>query len=249
VKQRFCDFSRLLEETPEKYYWLGFLLADGHFESRGRLKVGLAVLDIEHLNKLRSFLNITSPLSWDRGQPRLVSMDSKILLPFMEKYKIKSNKTYEPPDLSSITNKDFLNATAIGFIDGDGCISYRHDRLVCNIRIKCHSSWLNLLSLLFHNAGSVKFDGRGYATANIIKLDSVNYWKSEAIRLKLPILARKWEKIDLNYKSNYGLLVKQREEVYNLLNQHSKTEVAKFLGVSDGAISNFLKRDKRKENQ
>ena len=32
IKQH--KLKKLLEESYEKYYWLGFLLADGHFEDK-----------------------------------------------------------------------------------------------------------------------------------------------------------------------------------------------------------------------
>ena len=33
------DLRVFLDDTPETYYWLGFLMADGHFEKKGRLIV------------------------------------------------------------------------------------------------------------------------------------------------------------------------------------------------------------------
>ena len=53
-----CNFEKLLEETNEKYYWLGFLLADGSFGKKKELKIGLSNKDKEHLIKLQNFLNI-----------------------------------------------------------------------------------------------------------------------------------------------------------------------------------------------
>lgn len=39
-----ANLQRLLEDTPEAFYWIGFLLADGSF-SNGRIR--FAIKDIE----------------------------------------------------------------------------------------------------------------------------------------------------------------------------------------------------------
>ncbi|KKK80632.1 hypothetical protein LCGC14_2821530, partial [marine sediment metagenome] len=53
---KLCDLSGLLIDTPISFYWIGFLLADGHFSKRHRVKLVLADKDIEHLNKFKQFV-------------------------------------------------------------------------------------------------------------------------------------------------------------------------------------------------
>lgn len=50
------SLSKLLEDTPEKWYWLGFLFADGHLSMRGRLALSLAKKDKEHLEKFSEYM-------------------------------------------------------------------------------------------------------------------------------------------------------------------------------------------------
>ena len=42
----------LLEENLESYYWIGFILADGHIDGNKRLQITLKSIDYEHLKKL-----------------------------------------------------------------------------------------------------------------------------------------------------------------------------------------------------
>lgn len=49
--------SVLASKTPEAYYWLGFLFADGHFNHKSqRLQIRLCAKDILHLYKLAKFI-------------------------------------------------------------------------------------------------------------------------------------------------------------------------------------------------
>ena len=49
---------KLLEDTSnDKFYWLGFLLADGHFSEK-TLSVEIANKDLEHLEKFKKYLGV-----------------------------------------------------------------------------------------------------------------------------------------------------------------------------------------------
>lgn len=53
-----CNLEKLLLDVPETYYWIGFILADGHISKNNRLVVTLSVKDKNHLIKLQKYLEI-----------------------------------------------------------------------------------------------------------------------------------------------------------------------------------------------
>jgi len=58
VRKKLADLSPLLNETLEAYYWMGFIMADGHLSKQNRLTVTLAIKDSDHLLKLKEFVFI-----------------------------------------------------------------------------------------------------------------------------------------------------------------------------------------------
>lgn len=55
--KKLGSFKRMLETGAEALYWVGFVLADGHFTvSQKRFSITLATKDRCHLLKLASFL-------------------------------------------------------------------------------------------------------------------------------------------------------------------------------------------------
>lgn len=189
---------RLLDDSLQKYYWLGFLLADGSFQSQKRIKVALAAKDKEHLKKLQLFLQIETMTETNKKYPTVTisGMDTKIVQTLCTMYKIQSNKTINPPNLLSISG-DNLRALAIGIIDGDGSISKFSKRKDAFIRIKIHSSWLEILNYLW--PARAKINSKGYAEAVLSGWSYVKEWKKFALTKQLPILTRKWDKINLDY--------------------------------------------------
>ena len=47
----------LLEEKNEIYYWLGFLMADGHFSKLNDIKLAVSAKDLNHLEKFGKLIN------------------------------------------------------------------------------------------------------------------------------------------------------------------------------------------------
>jgi len=234
-----CNLSKLLEETPLTYYWIGFLLADGHISNQTRLSVTLSLKDLEHLKKLQKFLQIENIRV--EKQASISAMDSKIIRKFCKKFKINSNKTKYPPDLSFIKNKDLIEALKIGFIDGDGCIDNQTGRKDCKLRIKCYKSWLNNLLSLF---GNCYINNQGYAQTTITNSIILKELKNKALALNLPILSRKWDKIDINFTSRQEIGQLRILEVSKLLTQRKKNkEIAQYLNIGASAVSQIIKRN------
>jgi hypothetical protein len=207
MTSRLNKLSNLLDESPESYYWLGFLLADGHFSNTNRLTVSLSIKDKDHLKKLSDFLECDSNLreysfEWHDTKYDMVNfsvMDKNTISILKSKYKIESNKTKLPPNLHTLSDTNKF-CVMIGFIDGDGSIQYQTNRTDCKISIKCHARWLDNLTFLFGNA---RLNVAGYAYHCTADNEIIREWKRKIIDLKLPVLQRKWEKIDIEKVSKY----------------------------------------------
>jgi hypothetical protein len=196
----------LLEETPEAYYWMGFLLADGHFSEK-RLAVCLAKHDEEHLIKLSQFLANSNGLfpavnTYDKGtNSRLGVWDIDNMKLLKQRWGIVNNKTISPPDISWVSS-DNLIPVLIGFIDGDGCIQKQSKRTNSKISIKNHISWVSFLQQLSDNihqrfdavSPKAHINNSGYVILNICRYSIVNQLKLYSN--SLPVMSRKWDIID-----------------------------------------------------
>lgn len=198
------DLSKLLEENLLSYYWIGFILADGHLSSTNQLVVSLANEDKGHLEKLAFFLKgsvkeckrTKSPGSYVGSEPtyqRLAIQDKTLGLQIKNKFNISNRKTYNPPNNLEHLPNDFLLAIIVGFIDGDGSITTQN-----YIKIECHNSWKKVLSLfkdvLEKNTNisiNESKEGRKYCYIQL-KKDIFKFMKNFAIKHQLPILTRKW---------------------------------------------------------
>ena len=194
-----CD--NLMNETNEAYYWLGFIMADGHFTNNNQLQIKIGEKDINHLQLLSNFLGNSKRLN----KPNLIMNYKTIKLWLEENFKISNNKTYEPCDLTSLDG-DKLFSFIIGFIDGDGSIDKRG-----YLHIKCHSTWLNNLNLMVsfltdNDFNKAIINSEGLAFISITKIKTMNDIKNKITSLSLPILKRKWDRIKEPRKEKYEKL-------------------------------------------
>jgi len=225
-----CEISPLLDRTPEAFYWLGFLLADGHFyvkERRGCF--ALAEKDGSSVYKFAKFISCPDVKSgirkaFGKKYPyKYVSFYSKSLEKLCNKYSICGNKTYNPPNISSVYgDKNLTIAMLVGLIDGDGGIYKQKNCKVSYSSITGHISWKNFyeemsdyLNLNFNVENNKiqpncytkiidKNTDKGlkkYICLFIRNYSFLKFLKKEAIKMKLPVMKRKWDNINLNYVS------------------------------------------------
>lgn len=198
------DLSVLLEENCLSYYWIGFLLADGHFSTENLIKCTLSSVDKNHIFELQKFLKIKNVQLEKNGKYiGIKTMDTQLVPKIKKKFNISNTKTFNPPNLDFIKNKDLFLSLVAGFIDGDGCIAVKNNSF--SLTVKCHSSWLENLDKFakFINATTnAKINNAGYAYFTICNIQSLQSLKKDVLRLKLPILERKWNKIKLDYVKN-----------------------------------------------
>ncbi len=233
------ELNKLLDESLISFYWLGFILADGHLTNK-RLRVVLSGKDEDHLLKLANFLN--TKIKYENvGNYPYIDLSNKLILSNLKiKYSIKDNKTKNPPDISQIKGNN-LKALAIGFIDGDGSIGNLYNRPDFHIRIKVHSSWINVLKYMY---GKCYINNSGYAETVLSNTEEVKKWKIFIINNELPTLKRKWDIINLNYISRQELSNERKEIVQICLeNNIPRKMICKITGLSKSGLSLLIKRN------
>ena len=241
---RKCDLSPLLEETPEAYYWIGFLLADGHFEN-GRVKFHLALRDTEQVKRFASFIKWTGNFD-DRGELGIgvAAKHTDVVEKLCDKFDIKQDKTYNPPKTILNHDKELLKCLLVGFIDGDGNIESQYKRKDCFIRIKVHKSWDGILKefceLVGYDTKHVRFNKQDYCELYFSDSNIVTELKKKSNTL--PVLNRKWKKIDENYVSRYNTSKILKERIIKMLNENMRNkDISSELGVSTSYISKINK--------
>ena len=112
---RNSDVSKLLKDDILSYYWIGFLLADGHIHDNRRLALTLGIKDKDHLLKFSQFIicpNIYEDLTkcWIKAQ------DIEFIPLISSKFDIKHNKTIYPPDFNQYNISEYLKAVLLIWI-------------------------------------------------------------------------------------------------------------------------------------
>lgn len=129
-------------DSPEKAYWLGFIIADGHISnkkdktSEKRLQINLAKVDFDHLKKLANCLcpnikirEITVYLkaTGKHYEQCEVKFYNKHIVESLIKLGIKENKSLKEiyPNIPKELDKHFIR----GEFDGDGCFYSKQAQL------------------------------------------------------------------------------------------------------------------------
>ncbi len=121
----------------------------------------------------------------------------------IDKYQLKPNKTYDPPNLNEvfkIMNDDQILSLLIGFVDGDG--NNRKTSSGYQITLENHKSWIdcyesfkkfikNKFNLIFKN-DLIRINNRGYVVMCFSQKEVFSKLKQFIIQNKLPVLDRKW---------------------------------------------------------
>ena len=200
-----ADLSILLEDLNIAGYWMGFLLADGHFSKVNRIKLSLNEIESQHLNKFGEFIKYCGKIKHYKKTKELSVMDNFNVKNIKTKFSITSTKTYTPPELQIFKNMrdDYFISALIGFIDGDGCIQNRKNTKFGSISVKCHKSWLEVLNYFIERLNSIgkfnipmgKINNAGYARIFITNKIVAKFLFEKSKNLLLPVLERKWNKL------------------------------------------------------
>jgi hypothetical protein len=120
------DFFHLVD-SEEKAYWLGFLYADGNV-SGYKVRITLAVKDIDHLTLFRDALQHTAPIRRfmrETGERCYFGLTSVEMVQDLHRLGVVENKTFQIglPSIEQHLMRHFVR----GFFDGDGCVMSRRD--------------------------------------------------------------------------------------------------------------------------
>lgn len=208
IKGKPAQFKRgyrlktLLKDTIENYYWMGFIMADGYITEHGCLSITLARKDKKHLEKFAKLLNVQVI---DKRTNACGGSDISIItctdidngLKLKSKMNINGPKTYNPPKLDFFKTENQFWAFFAGFLDGDGCIRYKNNK-ISGLQINCHGNWLNNFKYFAERLNyiglraMVKIDSRGYSLLYMSSGKDVTILKNKFIKMGLPIMERKW---------------------------------------------------------
>lgn len=248
--------EKLLDETPESYYWVGYLLADGHFDKNYRLKFTQSGYEKISVENFRKYIETETPIHYEKNVDcaSLSIMNVDVVKQLMKKFDIKSDKTYNPPDESVFEKMDcdMLSYLFIGFVDGDGCISNLHNRKDFNLRIKTHSSWCSILNVfakrIFGLENYTKINKQGYAYLAIGNTQLLKQFKKKYIEgICFEPLKRKWDIIDLNFVGRNEKSKKDFENVSYLYNcGYSAKQICEKLNLKEGLVYKNIRKKKRK---
>ena len=196
--------SILLSNTYLTYYWIGFLMADGHFTSR-LLTVLSHKRDKKHLIKLKKYLKIKHISIERKKYPCLYGYSSYLLPLINKKFDLNNRKTYIPPNsniFKKMKNNLFL-CLFIGYIDGDGSINQKTGRNDFSIIIRNHKNWFNVMRIWIDKLSTIinikipnpKIYDKKVCQTAINNKKVILFLKSQIKKFKIPYLNRKWNKI------------------------------------------------------
>jgi hypothetical protein len=237
--------SKLLDPTPESFYWLGFFIADAHISNKNNIQLNISLKDEEHLENLRNFLNydIKKYYSNKTKSVRIILSDKETILKIKKLYKWKSNKTENPVKIKHLCETD-LDFLLLGIIDGDG-----HINKESQITIKSHKSYNNFLSFLLSKYDiKSKINKEGLSIIHINKIEICKKLKKLAIYNNIPVLQRKWKNIDLNKlsKKEKTNLIEEKCFKYFDKNIFNCNLVVNNENISSSTYYKYLKSWKRK---
>ena len=238
------DLDRLLDNSPEAYYWAGFLMADGTVVGGKRVALELGRKDRGHVRKFARFIGG----SLDRNN-RMTAQHASIVPTFAKKFGFRRDKTRNPPKRWPRGDQDLRFAFAVGFVDGDGSISRQSGRRDYFLRVKCHASWRTILGKmraeLTGEEGEATITSLGYANFSICNSVTLKEIKKRALMLRLPLLKRKWSVVDMTFVGQRELgqiRLRRAKELFSL--GFRKGAVARDLGVHPSTVTAMIRRNK-----
>ena len=133
IRKFHFNINKIMEDSPDKFYWLGFISGDGSVgDKEKRLRIEVKDDDIEILTNFLFFMEsnviIHHRINNQGCHCCSVDINSSELLKYLEKYNIHPRKTYDfVMPLDKIPNK-YLWHFIRGLMDADGCIYIRKNR-------------------------------------------------------------------------------------------------------------------------
>lgn len=149
-------------DSEEQFYWLGFLYADGNISKEGyRIEMRLSIKDISHLEKFRSFLQLTTKIRTGECNGNgfcHLSVRNKHLWNKLNSLGCVPNKSLilTFPKLQLFTKKEYVLHFIRGYVDGCLSLSKDGDKIRTRIIIVGTESFLNTINKIFKNKGYLR---------------------------------------------------------------------------------------------
>lgn len=149
--------------TPEKAYWLGWLMADGCVTDSGNIKLNVALKDKKLVDDFLLAIQSTNKTLTKKNRNKTTnkeyasywcSLTSIHMVQSLNKYGVVPRKSDH--EIFPLINKEFYRDFIRGYFDGDGCvyIDYNHPHFTISI---CGSKEiLTEINGLFKNLGKIR---------------------------------------------------------------------------------------------
>lgn len=208
-KHREYDFniSKMQLDSAEKFYWLGFIAADGAIV-RNTLSIELKDIDKHHLEKFKEFLEADNPIQYykhPKCESYKINISSKELIEYLKEYNLAQNKSliYVIPE-DKIPN-EYLMDFIRGIIDGDGCVRVNNHQQIslsfCGGSETCVNQVRDILGI----TNIVGRDGNTY------RFQVTGNRKAKAILDKIYANSKDSTRLDRKYKVYYDKFLKETE--------------------------------------
>lgn len=207
---KLSSLAPLVADSPISLYWMGFLMADGHFDSkRNNLAVTLGCKDTEFLQVLADMLecklNVYARLPNNIVQLSVADTTNFPLI--VQKWELESNKTKFPPTKLPLLSEAQFYSWVIGFIDGDGSI----DKTGCSGSIVTGVEWGHILTEISLRLSCLNLQERGpsqFSKNNSLRLKltvaALRKLKLHGEDHHLPVLRRKWDRVSYRISNTMG---------------------------------------------
>lgn len=123
-----CNDEFFYANTPESFYWAGFIAADGCVRIQNakykQLIIGIDKKDIEHLYKFKRAIQFNGPISLRKSGICTISISSDKIFNDLATFNVIPRKT-EVYDISKrVIGAELVNHFIRGYFDGDGSFYY-----------------------------------------------------------------------------------------------------------------------------
>lgn len=214
-----CDHSFFLKETPEAFYWAGFIAADGCVLKRKKyntyiLKITLSKKDEKHLILFKKYIKSDHPIknyivrnkNYNDSVSSEIQICSKQIFDDLNRFNVVPRKTHIYSFPEWVKNHKYVNHFIRGYFDGDGSFSsYKQkNRNVAqfSFSVRGTESFLkDMYQIIDKNCNFKKINrkiqysngiaGIGYSGNNIVKNISNFLYKDASL-----YLTRKYKKIE-----------------------------------------------------
>jgi hypothetical protein len=150
--QYSCDESFFEKiDSHEKAYWFGFICADGNIYKQ-KLQIGLNKNDENHLKKLCKRINYNGPFNSYCNEKKLTISRKKIVQDLKNLGLIENKTLHIDENIFNKIPKEYLRSAILGYIDGDGCFSFRKNKFVI-FSLLGNESFLNFICNFFKKNG------------------------------------------------------------------------------------------------